>query len=289
MRLSNRLSLLVGALVLALGLVFYFYFRQNFWVFGGGLTAPEEREETAHFYKNPKVNIGNIVLKVFYVVPKNLKDRADPGLETVIRNTLDRAVQFHELQFRGLSNLKYYIFPEPVILKEDNRFYDTVNTSKGNPEGLLRISQEINDRVFVEGGDLYKERFAKVGEREYPVMGLIYEGVGAAGSAIYESELNSAAEIARQLGIPESEVRIVNIKGIEGFFIVSREYLTKPEYSLNGATTLYHEFGHTMGLPDNYDTETNQPLRMDIMGRGREEPLELMYLDRSLLKDLGVL
>jgi len=222
-------------------------------------------------------------------VPKNLKNKTDPNLINALEDHLNKVVRFHEIQFRGLSKLKYEIFPQPIVLREDNGFYDTANTNKGNPEALLRISQEMSDRILTKGGDLYDEQFAETESGEYPVMGLIYEGVGASGSAIYESDLNSAAEIAKRLGIPESEVRIVGIKGIQGFFILNKEYLTKPEYAFYGDTLFYHEFGHTLGLDDSYNQETNQPFLMDVEGGGRNKPLDLTYIDRSSLRDMGVL
>lgn len=286
---TNRyfIGFLVAVFVVFLGAIFYF--QQGNVVSDKSSDTAERLKPAAHFYKNPRINLARVVLKVFYVVPQNRKDKIDPNLEETLENTLEKAAAFHKIQFRELSELKYDIFPKPIILKEENGFYDTEDTNRGNPYALLRVSREVNDRVFIKGGDLYDEEFVRVEEGEYPVMGLIYEGVGASGSAIYESELNSAAEIARQLGIPESEVKVVKIKEVDGFFILNREFLTNPELSLHGVTTLYHEFGHTLGLPDNYNTETNQPFYMDIMGGGREETIELMYFDRLSLRDMGVL
>lgn len=91
---------------------------------------------------------------------------------------------------------------------------------------------------------------------EFVVIGLIYEGVGASGS--------------------------------RGAFLLSRSFLSEEQYRPFRSSLLYHEFGHTMGLPDQYDLETGQHFSEDIMGSGRNRPLEVNYIDQALLEDLGV-
>ena len=249
--------------------------------------APAQARQ-AHFYKNSNVSIRDIVLKIVYVVPKSFRGKTVADFASALQPHLDEIVKFHGLQMRGLSGVRYEIFAAPVILEHENGFYDTANTDRGNPEGLLNISAEVYRRVFSPGGDLYDERFAAKDSGEYPVLGLIYEGVGTSGSAIYESELDSAGEIAKQLGIPVSGVRIVGLNNIEGFFILNREFLTREEYVYAGDSILYHEFAHTFGLADSYNEETNQPIFMDIMGGGRNDPLKIAYIEKATLRDLGI-
>ena len=92
---------------------------------------------------------------------------------------------------------------------------------------------------------------------EFSVIAVIYEGVGAAGS--------------------------------EGAMILSRTFLADEQYRSFRSALFYHEFGHTIGLPDQYDLDSGTPFSRDIMGAGRRTPLERNYIDSSLLKDLGVI
>lgn len=253
------------------------------------IEPPLLTEPVPHFYKDPTRPIETIRLKLVYAVPKNKIADLYADWRSRLEETLDEVVRFHHLQFRGLSKIVYDIFPEPVILENDNIFYDTERTDFGNPKALIAVSEEIEKRLFQSGGDLTREDFREAGEGEYPVLGLLYEGVGAAGGVIYESELESPREIAARLGIPESVVYVVRITSVDGFFILNRKFLSQAPERKRGSTLLYHEFAHTLGLPDEYDIESDVPSTNDIMGAGRKKSIEVTYLERDTLRELGVL
>jgi hypothetical protein len=241
-----------------------------------------------HVYKNSDINISEIDLKIFYVVPKNKADKIDPAWREDLGATLERAVRFHELQFRELSKLKYEIFPEPVILKNDDDAYDTANTNAGNPHGLINIGEEIEARVFKKEGDLYSAQFSAYEPKAHRVIGFVYEGVGASGGLIYDTDLESAREIAKKLGVPEDIVYVVRIDSADGFFILNKQYISGMELKNYGPSILYHEFAHTIGLPDLFD-ENNSPSSNDVMGSGREKQIENTYLGGEQLKAMGVI
>jgi hypothetical protein len=242
----------------------------------------------AHFYKNPSRDISKIDLKVFYAVPKNKAGNVARDWREAIENVLEKAARFHKLQFRGKSILSYEVFPEIVILNQENIFYDTERTDKGNPQALIAVAEEIQKRVFTRGGDIYRPDFA-FDEGVYRVLGIVYEGVGAAGGVIFESEKRTAKEIAYDLKMPADYVFIAKVTVADGFFILSRQFLTEQEYAIFSPSLLYHEFAHTFGLPDLYDSATNAVFSNDIMGAGRRRPIEGTFIDRSLLINLGVL
>lgn len=99
--------------------------------------------------------------------------------------------------------------------------------------------------------------FIKTGENEFLVIGIIYEGVGASGT--------------------------------DGAMILSKTFLYDPQYNLFRSSLFYHEFGHTLGLPDEYDIEHNTPYSNDIMGAGRRKSINSMYISRDLLINMGVI
>jgi len=279
MRLKIILSVLIaGAIVIVFVVVFS---RQS-------EEAQPVIQSSPHFYKNSDVGIANIKIKMFYVVPKNRTSNIVTNWQNFIEEALAKTSKFHEIQFRGKSTIQYDIYPKPVILQESNQFYDTETTARGNPHALIAISEEIERRVFKKEGDLYDEKFAAAEKSEYPVLGLIYEGVGASGGVIYESDLETRSEIAKQLGLSESVIFIVEVESADGFFLLSRVFFTESQYRIFSSTLFYHEFAHTFGLPDQYDIENNVPSSNDIMGAGRKKPIEIMYLDRELTRDMGI-
>lgn len=265
------------AIILAVGIVTALYFSKisiqssQSPVSGAALRAPH--------IKDSDVSIKNIRIKVFYAVPKNKIADIYPGWKDKLAGLLADMSRFHSVQFRGSSDMRYDIFFEPVILRNDDIAYDTENTNAGNPQGLKNIGQEIESRVFKETGDLYNKNFAAFAPGEYRVMALLYEGVGGSGGLIYETGLTTASEIAKKFGIPESWIYIVDIKSVDGFFLVNRKIAT--------ASIFYHEFGHTIGIPDEFG-DNDGPYTEDVMGEGRKKPIENTYIDRSFMKGMGI-
>lgn len=214
----------------------------------GEEALPVSRTYSAHYYQRPEISLKTIRLKVFYAVPANRAQSLDSKWREHLESALADAQAFHKLQFQGLSEINYEVFPEPFRLERENQYYDTENTDRGNPEALKRVTAEIERR---------EPEFLKVDRQEFLAIAIVYEGVGASGA--------------------------------EGAMIISRDFLANPEYQFASSSLLYHEFGHTYGLPDKYDLATNQPFSNDIMGAGRQRPLQLNYLDPRLLQDLGVI
>ena len=280
----HKRSIVYITLGLCLGLVFW-YFLPLFFLKEPAVVRSKSK---IHAYHNTDSSLEKIRIRAFYVVPQNKTADAVPNWKEFLETALVRAAEFHEIQFREKSALYYNIYQEPVILEKNNDYYDTESTRHGNPKALISIGNELEKRVFKKDGDLYMENFSQRNESEYPVLAIIYEGVGAAGGVIYESELESVSEISKKLGLSESVIYKVDVESADGFFILSRSYLTDEQYKFNGITHFYHEFAHTFGLPDGYDLETGVSDTFDIMGEGRRKPIEIMYLDRKFTRAMGL-
>ena len=233
--------------------------------------------QTAHLYGNKNVSIEKIKLKVFYVVPKDRTGQIYKDWRSVIEKAMAKITDFHKLQFRGYSEINYEIHSKPVILENNGSFYDENNT--GNAKALKLIAEELEKRVL--------EKADK--QSNYPVLGIIYEGFGAVGGVIEESNLESEREFAKLKDLPESVVFKVAVESADGFFLVSRSYLFEEEYKFSGLSFLYHEFAHTFGVQDYYDQKTGLAFSNDIMGVGLQRPFESNFISSVILKDLGVI
>ena len=268
--------------VLALAGVSYMFF------FRAPRVVPAPAAKTSvHVYKNNTADITHIRVKAFYAVPQNKAVNIDPSWKDELSSALADAAQFHALQFRGLSELSYDIYPEPVMLQHDDVTYDTTSTNDGNPHALVNVGEEIESRIFKSGGDLYDPAFAAVKPGEYTVWAILYEGVGASGGVIYDTPLTDLGDIAKKLDLPESIIYVVNIDSASGFFILNRDYLVKDSLKISGTSIFYHEFAHTIGLPDLFNAN-NAPYSNDIMGIGREKPIENTYIGKDFLSAMGV-
>lgn len=240
-----------------------------------------------HLNNNPDVLIKNIQIYAFYFVPRNKSIAIPDNWAESLNSGLVNLREFHSLQFQNLSEVGYKIFPEPVTGEKNNLFYDTEKTDHGNPRALISVSEELERRVFRASGDLYQGDFAGLGDGAYPVMFIMYEGVGAAGGIISESAKKTPAEIASDLNLPESVIYIVDIKSADGFFLVNRE-IVEGRHGVNGHAILAHEFYHTFGLEDKYSETDGIAESSDLMGLGRLKPIENAYLSREVLKSLGL-
>jgi len=240
-----------------------------------------------HIYNNPGQSVKDIRIAAFYFVPENKAELQIDNWKQILEASLQELREFHSLQFQGLSSLSYEIYPEPVIGLGDNLSYDTEVTQRGNPRALINIAEELEVRIFRPEGDLFSPDFAKRSESTYPVLFIMYEGVGASGGVIYESELESVSDIARELGLQESVIFKVNVESADGFLLVNRDFLTGLQGSA-GTSVFAHEFYHTIGIPDGYDEETAVAYAPDIMGLGRTKPLDKTYLSNETLSHLGL-
>ncbi|MEK7480619.1 MAG: hypothetical protein AAB604_00770 [Patescibacteria group bacterium] len=209
-----------------------------------------------HYYQNAEAPIEKIHALALYFVPKNKIASAIPDWRETLETNIKALQRFHAFQFQGRSQVSYEIYPRAVIGRQDNMFYDTEITQHGNPEALRRTAEELEERLFRPGGDLYDAYWAAVEPGVYRVMIVMYEGVGASGSG------NTA--------------------------FVSRIFFSDPRYRSMAATTLAHEFYHTLGIPDAYELSEAIPTSQDIMGLGRSRPLEKTYIEKNTLYQLGL-
>lgn len=242
---------------------------------------------TPHIYNDPARTILNIKVAAFYFVPQNkIGEISDDWLE-VLMVSLEKLKEFHSVQFQQRSGVEYEIYPKPVIGLKDSIEYDTESTQAGNPQALLKISQELESRVFKGNGDLYNPSLFNARAGDFPVLAIIYEGVGAVGGLIYDSDLKTRKEIAKEFDLAEDIIHIVDIEHFDGFFLVNREFLSREEYKDFGVSIFSHEFYHTLGIPDQYKEYKSIPTSQDIMGSGRFRPIEKTYINRETLKNLG--
>ncbi len=237
-----------------------------------------------HIFGNPKRSIRAIKILTVYFIPKDKEGVINRDWRKMIEKNLTSLQKFHFLQFAGLSEIKYEIYPQPVIGFKESIEYDTETTQGGNPHALLNIAQELDYRIFIRDGDLFMKEFAEPKGDNYPVLAIVYEGVGAVGGIVHESELETRSEIAKEAGVPEELIHIVDIESVDGFFLNNIFFLA------NSSSVFAHEFYHTLGIPDAYDTPGlyDIPLGQDIMGAGRFRQIERTYLEKNTLKELGV-
>lgn len=108
--------------------------------------------------------------------------------------------------------------------------------------------------------ELITRGFIKPQEGAYNVALVMYEGVGASGS----EKLRTA------------------------FF--SRKYLSEAEYKNNGPSIVFHEFYHTLGIPDRYEKENGREViwSADIMGSERGKNFKKTHIDNITLRGFGL-
>lgn len=241
-------------------IVFGLIFGALIWInFGVGVQAvyKEEVPELAapYIYNNPGQLIEDIEITALYFIPKNKTGQQIGDWKEILEENLKKLQEFHDLQFQGRSEISYKILDEPVAGNKNNLEYDTNSTQHGNPEGLRRITAELEERGITKQ-QIPQGPPSVTNGAVYGVVLILYEGVGASGS--------------------------------DNVALVSRTFYTDPQYQSVRGTILAHEFYHTLGLPDAYEIPTAVPTSLDIMGLGLSRPLEKNYISRKFLKGMGI-
>lgn len=276
---------IIGVLVLIFGSLAAMYF-----LIGVPQIYSEEFKELPipHSFGDANRSIPEISIAAFYFVPQNKTADVVENWKEILESSLQKLKMFHNTQFLGRSRITYAIYPEPVIGLKEGIKYDSESTQNGNPQALRNVSEELQVRVFDAGGDLSLSDFKPFREGAYPVLAIVYEGVGAVGGVIYESEFEIASDIATRLRLPEASIFIVDVEAADGFFLINRRFFDGPEYIHLGPTLFAHEFYHTIGIPDAYKIPSEIPTSADIMGLGRFKQLEETYIDKKTLGKMGL-
>ncbi|MBI4812689.1 hypothetical protein HY798_04650 [Candidatus Falkowbacteria bacterium] len=230
----------------------YFVFIRR----GDDLVEGLPSSSAVHYYKNSTLSLSKIRIKAVYFVPNDKGGDIFSQWQSALPQTLEDIVRFHKVIFKDLSQVSFDIYPQPIIGREDSSFYDTETTGRGNPAALRNVYRELEARLLTYGGDLFDESFVGSASGEYIVYCVLYEGVGASAS--------------------------------ENVIFLSSSYLTNERYQESGATIFYHEFAHTLGIPDHYDEQDGKSSSLDIMGFGLVRPLAFNYLDEEILEEMGL-
>lgn len=311
---------IIGVLVLIAGALLWM-------IFGIGVPnvySPEVPEQLPiHTYDEPGVafdnptrSIENVHIYAIYFTPSDIQrnyngrsiEDSISKQRPALLSALDRLTRFHELQMQGRSHLTYSIYPKTVVGRHDTAVYET---SKENVDyfktiisissTLASVAEEIEERVFLESGDLYAPSFfLEKDDAVYSVMLILYEGDGnsvtkqaAAADTFYNHSPEKDKEFAEFTGLPELVSRTADVETVDSGMIVNTSFLADlPPY---GVTTLAHEFYHTFSVPDGYDYHVfdkrnflnNLSLTSDLMGLRRNESLDRTYLNRSILTNMG--
>ena len=204
-----------------------------------------------HEYQGTK-SISSLDLLVLYFVPKDRAPVDDEIWKTAVGDAVRKLKAFHDVQLQHRSTLNVAVRQTPVIGRQDGKAYDTDDTNEGNPAGLRAIGEEIDKRML-DGGDL-RDALSQFNGRK-PIFYIVYEGVGSSGSP-------------------------------GGAALINRRFLTDTTTIAYGGSYFVHEFYHTIGVPDGYDSE-DRSFESDIMGLGRRRPLDVNFLSATTLTSLG--
>jgi hypothetical protein len=173
------MRIIVSFLLIIIGISLWALFDisdQNIYM---GDTFPD----TPPWHKNdPSQKIASIDVTALYFIPPDNRGSQYPDWEPTLDRYLSLLDDFHDLQFRGRSNINYYIHPDVVIGEKTSELYDSHIALHGSDDALQFLKAELTRRFFSPEGDMYNKDLVSTGDA-YHVFVVLYEGRGASGGS----------------------------------------------------------------------------------------------------------
>lgn len=229
-----------------------------------------EASSKPHHASVSSIDVSEITLYGFYFVPKDAVNRMDADGVKNLKTALEKTKRFYESQTSNSIKINIAPHEQPVLGYMDASYYNGVSTNNGNPNALLEIQKEITNRI--EEGNLEIQPL-----KGLRAVAILYEDVGASATLLTENP--SEKEMGHIITWNENDTLAM---------LVSNFFFTGNSYKDYGSTIFAHEFGHILGLKDEYTTDENSSKTEDIMGSGRFIPLEYSFLSNNQLKSLGI-
>lgn len=237
-----------------------------------------EKKNLAHHVGLKDLNLSNIQITAFYFVPKDIPPDLSFNYQEVMKKSLTELKIFYSQQTQGNITINSLIYPKILVGNQTSVEYDTGSTGRGNPKALANISKEIEQRMPDLQAE-FPEISSTVQEKSvYKVMIIFYEGVGSSATIFSEDQT-----VAENYGL--ENIMIGDMPAV----LVSKFYFTQDGVSDYASSILAHEFGHTLGFEDGYNIDSGTPFTADIMGAGRNKPLEWTFVSFDNLRKLGLL
>lgn len=239
-----------------------------------GITTPKAQ---FHLAGEPDKKFTTIKIKAFYFVPQDAAAEPADLWHKQLTDGLQQTAKFYQLQLDNSTTINWEIYPEAVVGQQPGAFYDGTDTGQGNPHALISVRQELLQRFFQQPQNPSDAAFAQTAAEEYPVIGILYEGLGSSATLITD-------QTAATGGLDS-----VTLEGNQPqAFLVSRYFFTSDSYKDYYLSIFAHEFGHILGLADAFNLQNGQVQDDDIMGSGRFRPLAATYLSLANKKLLGL-
>lgn len=196
-------------------------------------------------YKDPEKSLNKVLIQAFYMIPngaivqKNWKQN--------IENNLSNVQEAQKRIFDNKSQIDYRVYPDPVIANDISRDLLTqiaqgIVTKDKNAQqnGYLKPVDHLNNAVYIQNiKSLYPSFFENADSNYYnQVTSVVYFEVG---NSSQNSSVNRRLESGYAFLSPVLDNG--NYFGIIGVNL-SRNISTE--------SAVYHEFMHTLGLPDEY-------------------------------------
>ncbi|OHA47031.1 MAG: hypothetical protein A3A80_01225 [Candidatus Terrybacteria bacterium RIFCSPLOWO2_01_FULL_44_24] len=209
----------------------------------------------SHFYEEPEISLEKIHIQAFYLVPETLQVNMPASWKDDFTKALIKIREFHSAQFKNSSNITFSLLETPVLTQDEIIASIPVGIDRPSRVDLTKIDQFIESKILTPGAFFYRSNFAEIPPGAFVVKLIFLEGPAALGA--------------------------------EGIAILSRSYFTDPVVNY-GTSFLYHEFGHALGMPDLYDSESGETFSDGIMGSGRYRYIDYVHLDQDIKVKMGI-
>ena len=245
----------------------YFFLYSAFSILGPAKQFPKEKINL-QLYGNERVNINNVLVKVYYCQPQDRSGFAVENWRETLTKTMAEVSEFYRLQFDYNMKMDFKIYSEVVSLNHSTDYFtglviqdlkNELAEPHSESQSLKILSSEIGNKMK--------------NSEEWELGGKKTDGSYVMNLFVLELDINA---------LQADGVKILGLNNESDSSLVFSTGFIDDEFKDFYGSVVGHEIGHGLGIPKFYSYSDDSVKSSGIIGGGLTRKLKNNYLTHQI-------